>query len=280
MLSEDFEIFHYRDSYLKDVALHHHDFYEVYLFVSGDVSYTIESRSYQLLPGDILLISPKELHQPFINQNKAYERIVLWISCDYLERMSTAKSDLTRCFDADLIDRTNLLRMDEQNQKTLKTSMLNLFSMGRSDAEYSDILSRALLVQLIVELNRLYAENTARYEIKNDFGGVMSDIVQYINDHHTGNITLDFLSQEFFISKYHMSREFMRHFGITIHRYITKKRLITAKQFIAGGISPSSVYTKCGFTDYSNFYRAFRSEYGIAPKEFAEYAEAVKTKST
>ncbi len=62
MLTNNYEIYRYRDSYLNNVALHHHDFYEVYLFLNGNVNYTIESRNYHLLPGDILLISPLELH--------------------------------------------------------------------------------------------------------------------------------------------------------------------------------------------------------------------------
>ena len=73
-----FEIFRYKDAYLKEVALHHHDFYEVYFFLSGNVQYNIESRSYLLTPGDVLLISPMELHQPmFGSEHREYERIVL-----------------------------------------------------------------------------------------------------------------------------------------------------------------------------------------------------------
>ena len=51
MLTNNYEIYRYRDSYLNNVALHHHDFYEVYLFLNGNVNYTIESRNYHLLPG-------------------------------------------------------------------------------------------------------------------------------------------------------------------------------------------------------------------------------------
>lgn len=53
-----YEIFRYCDSELGEVSLHHHDFYEIYLFLNGSVEYSIESRIYRLLPGDILLIGP------------------------------------------------------------------------------------------------------------------------------------------------------------------------------------------------------------------------------
>ena len=60
MKQPDFELQYKRDSYLKDVELHHHDFYELYFLLSGDVTYTIESRLYHVLPGDMLLISVTE----------------------------------------------------------------------------------------------------------------------------------------------------------------------------------------------------------------------------
>ena len=82
-----FEIFHYKDNNMTEVALHHHDFYEVYFFLSGSVSYNIESHSYRLSPGDLLLISPSELHQPVFNDDrKNYERIVLWINASFLHQ--------------------------------------------------------------------------------------------------------------------------------------------------------------------------------------------------
>ena len=41
-----------------------------------------------------------------------------------------------------------------------------------------------------------------------------------------------------------------------------------AKQMLSTGKPSSEVYQSCGFGDYSNFYRAFRAEYQISPKEF------------
>ena len=98
----DFEILHMRDTYLKDVQLHHHDFFEVFFLISGDVSYTIESRVYHLMPGDLLLISPKELHQICIrHEMAAYERFVLWVDPQMLQRLSTEQTDLRQNLDID-----------------------------------------------------------------------------------------------------------------------------------------------------------------------------------
>ena len=100
MIAPDFEVYRYRSTYLNEVALHHHDFYEVYLLLRGRVAYTVENRIYQVRPGDIMLISPLELHQARISTDaEPYERIVLWVARSYLESLSSAKTSLTRCFD-------------------------------------------------------------------------------------------------------------------------------------------------------------------------------------
>ena len=58
-----------------------------------------------------------------------------------------------------------------------------------------------------------------------------------------------------------------------MYRYIIFRRLMASRELMEGGEAPGSVYRKCGFGDYANFYRAFKTEYGISPNEYAaEYA--------
>ena len=57
MIRKDFEIYRYRSSYLNEVELHHHDFYEVYLLLRGEVAYTVENHIYNMRPGDLMLVS-------------------------------------------------------------------------------------------------------------------------------------------------------------------------------------------------------------------------------
>ena len=133
-----------------------------------------------------------------------------------------------------------------------------------------DLNSQALLVRIFVELNRQLMEAPAGFEVPEESGGIISEVLRYINENFNNEISLDSLSDHFFISKYHLSREFKRSVGTSVYRYIIQKRLIMAKQKMLAGMSPTDVYCNCGFGDYANFYRAFRSEYGISPKEFCE----------
>ena len=83
MNNREFEVFHYKDVRPEGIMLHNHDFYEVYLFLDGAVEYQIENTIYPLVRGDMLLVSPMELHRP-ISHKGEYERIVLWISRTYM----------------------------------------------------------------------------------------------------------------------------------------------------------------------------------------------------
>jgi len=263
-----FEIFRYKDAYLKEVALHHHDFYEVYFFLSGNVQYNIESRSYLLTPGDVLLISPMELHQPmFGSEHREYERIVLWIDKRFLEGFNIQGQDLTACFDTTLPGHTNLLRPEGVARQYLTFLLENLMAEAVSEDPYREMASLSLLAQVLVALNRL-AKQSAGEENKSGPDATVYSVLGYINEHYSDNLTLDDLANKFFISKYHLSREFQRLVGTSVHRYMVQKRLVMAKQMLSEGKPSSEVYQQCGFGDYSNFYRAFKSEYQISPKEY------------
>ena len=42
------------------------------------------------------------------------------------------------------------------------------------------------------------------------------------------------------------------------------------KNAIMNGLNITDVFNKYGFKDYSSFYRAFKKEFGLSPKEYKE----------
>lgn len=268
MKDKRFEVFHYRDKKMDHVGIHHHDFFEVYFFLSGRVSFKVEGKSYHLEPGDLLLINPQELHQPDIGQDTLYERIVLWIDRTYLAGLSnTAGTDLTACFDNDAPGHTNLLRPSKLRRAALSQLLDRLTREYYSDEIGSFAYAQGLLTQFMVEVNRLVLASV--YTEKREEPDLVSQVLSYIGNHYQENITLESLAAEFFVSKYHLSHEFSHRVGTSIYRYVIFRRLLQARELITSGQKPGEVYQNCGFGDYANFYRAFKGEYGISPREFA-----------
>jgi len=269
MLASDYEIYHYKDLTLKNVSIHHHDYFECLYFISGQVRYLIEGRVFDLKPGDIVLINTSELHQAAIlDLTVPYERMVLWLKKDYVQRLSTADSNLADCFEAPT--HKNIIRADLATSQRIK----NLLSQIISQQDYTgfghDLLTPACMTELLVLLNieMLNIETRPTVEVRKS--QMIEDVIDFINDHLDEPLRIDDLAEHFYLSKFHLSRQFSRQTGTTIHRYILQKKLILAKELILQHLSITDVYQQCGFGDYSNFFRAFRHEYSMTPKQFYE----------
>lgn len=267
MLSSDYEIFHYSTTDIHDVRLHHHDFYEFYLFISGNVTYLIEGKIYSMKPGDIVLVNSKELHQAVINNRDAvYERIVLWISRSFLEKLCSSKTDLSLCFEDP--DKKNVLRTDFVTQKNIRLILNRIINLQAYKGIGHELLSAAYITELMVNINNIVYMGDLTLSVDVKKNTLIDRIIDYINNRLEDTITVDELGEFFHFSKFHLSREFKRQTGTTIHRYILQKRLILSKELILQNMPVMDVYKQSGFGDYSNFFKAFKKEYGVTPKQF------------
>ncbi len=270
MRKQSFEIFHYNQMTPEEVTVHHHDFYEVFFFLGGKVTYRAEGQLYHLRPGDILLINPMVLHQPIIaSDSPDYERIILWVDKAYLEQIAGDEGALSRCFEG--AERIRLLHLPSSVQRVEMTELLGRLVRECYGNEHgSSLYAEGLFLQIMVELNRLALHAGSRTEGEQDAPSLVASLLDYINEHYSENLSLEGLAKRFFISKYHLSHEFSRAIGTGVYRYIMLRRLTTAKQLLSEGDAPGEVYIRCGFKDYTSFFRAFKAEYGISPKAFSE----------
>ena len=76
-LTTSFKMFHLKDTSRREFHYHYHDFHKILILLGGDVTYCIEGRTYQLAPGDIVLVNAGEVHKPEIHSDLPYERIIL-----------------------------------------------------------------------------------------------------------------------------------------------------------------------------------------------------------
>lgn len=267
MRRQDFEVFHYKNTRQGNVAVHHHDFYEVYFFLGGRVEYRVEGQIFRLQPGDLLLINPEELHQANVESGDApYERIVLWVDKAFLEGFQRGGDSLSRCFDRSLPTHSNLLRPTPA-QRTELTMLLGELVRERYSRDYaSELYAMGVFVQFMAELNRI-ALQVQPQQRGEEAPALIPQVLQHIAQHYDEELSLEALAQRFYVSKYHLAHEFSRLVGTSLYRYVMLKRLLMARQMLADGEAPGAVCAKCGFGDYANFYRAFKAQYGISPRD-------------
>ena len=95
----------------------------------------------------------------------------------------------------------------------------------------------------------------------------MQEVITYINEHLSEELSLELLSGHFYLSKPQLSRRFKQMTGTSIWEYIIIKRLMQARRLIRSGEQVMIAAQQCGFRDYSAFYRAYKGRYGRSPQE-------------
>ena len=268
MHRDSFEVFHYKEPRPTGVEVHHHDFYEVYYLLDGQVEYWVDGKVIRMQPGELLLISPQELHRPIIGSEKQnYERIVLWIGRDFLESDISA-GELSRCFLDAGAGHVNLIRPAPSERSTLTARMSELVRECYSQEYGSEQAAYGLFLQLMVQINRMAQQTHRQQQEIGQPSALIEGTLQYISEHLSEPISLDDLAAAFYVSKYHLSHTFTKETGISIYRYILLRRLLLARQQLLSGEPAGQVSRSCGFADYTSFYRAFKSEYGVSPRSF------------
>ncbi len=268
METNDFEFFHYKDNIPVEIDFHNHDFYEIYLFLSGNVTYVVEGKSYKLRPKDILIINNLELHKAFAETGIPYERIVIWVNPSFIKSLCSDNTNLLSVFDSSY-NKLNLLRPNPDISEEIYKIAEKLGTAFISSDFGNDLLKHAYFMELLVYLNRL-SQNPTNGEnmLGVTYNDKISKVLDYINENLNKDVSLQMLSSRFYLSKYHLLREFKKNTGYTIHRYIQQKRLIMARELLRENRQITEVCSQCGFGDYSNFIRSFKKEFGLSPKKY------------
>lgn len=237
--------------------MHLHDNYEIFCFLSGDAKYAVEGVIYPLFKNDIMVMRRSESHRLVLLSDKTYRRIIVSFTLSentdgflnkIMEPFEERELGKFNRYPASLFPNSNLPyyleRICNTTDKSIQTAYLTVF-----------------LKELSEQFAYLKSTESAAQTNK------CAEILRYINCHLTEPLSLQALSERFFISKSQLNRNFKQVVGTTIWEYIVEKRVLLAKNLLEKGEKPVNVYLLCGFGDYTSFYRAYNKKFGIPPSE-------------
>lgn len=96
---------------------------------------------------------------------------------------------------------------------------------------------------------------------------MFAKILEYIEKNISSNLTLDEISSELYVSTSYLHSAFRQFLNITPKKYVSLKRLTLAQNYLRQGEIATDIYEKCGYSDYSAFYRAYTKHFGYPPSE-------------
>lgn len=270
MLSKDYEIYYYNDTKLYRVNTHTHTYYEFYFFLEGNVSMYIGEKKYLLHPGDVLLIPPGISHHAKIhNMDQPYRRFVFWITEDYVAQLMQQSIEYGYLLQNTIQYQEYVYHQDLVTANELQSKVFRLLAEVHTRRYGQEEQIRICIQDLMMMLNRKVFESNHPVS-QQEVMTLYQNLLLYIEEHLDEELSLERLAKEFYVSKYHISHVFKENAGFSIHQYIVKKRLALCKNAILTGTGISQVYQQFGFSDYTSFYRAFKKEYGMSPKEYRE----------
>lgn len=252
------------------VMLHSHSFYEIlYCCNTCGAEYLVGTERYRLQKGDVIIVPPSISHRPLIpaHLTEPYKRYVLWISSEFMLTLSKMFPESGPIGTGQPI----LLRTAGAKWDFLE----DVFYVGIREAENRvpgwELAVIGNTVQIMTQLYRFALHNAGRP--KAETPELMDRVMAYVESHLGDRITLADMSHHFYVSESTISQTFRKKMGVSFYRCVTQRRLIAAKDLIARGIQLETVSRQVGFTDYSSFYRAFRQEYGISPRQYRKLQE-------
>lgn len=251
-----------------------HEFHEIYLSISGECRYMVEGKIFSLAPNDIVVVPAGCIHRPTMEDSPtSQKRVILWIRTNYLETLSSQQCQLTACFKQAEKGHCFFLPHTVHESTPILYCLHQLLMAQGKEAFGNDLLCEGLIRQILVHLNRILLEEDPSATVKLEEHPLVNRSISFIAEHLAEPISLDTIADSLFVSKYHLAHIFKKYTGTSIHQYIIYKRLALAKTLIAEGQPISTLHLSCGFHNYSNFFKAFKGNYGITPKQYHQYLQ-------
>ena len=262
-LHENYRYFHLRDTAGQERDFHFHEFDKLVLLLSGRVNYLVENQSYPLQPWDLLLVKHHTIHKALIDRSEPYERIIIYLDRQFFDR-ALPGARLMDCFETADREGRYLLAPDGEQRAELGET-LRAFERAREDSRFgSEAMRDTLMMQILIQIGRMAP---AAPESREQADPKIRQVLSYINEHLTEELSVEQLSEQVYLSRYHFMRLFKAQTGSTVHAYVRQKRLLSAARLIREGVPAGKAAADSGFGDYSAFHRAFRECFGISPGE-------------
>lgn len=244
---------------------HIHEECEIYINVSGDVSFAVEGSVYPLVSGNAILTRPGEYHHCIYHSEKPHRHFWILFS-------SGGNEPLLDLFFQRPLGKNNLISFTPDQSKELFSVCFQL--AGLADSCAGEDMGAVERYRLFFALLGLLQKGQVLDAPQSRENGSLVRAVNYINGHLGERLSVSLLAQKCNTSVTTLERQFAQSLNITPTGYIQKKRLAHGARLLAQGESVTEAAAKSGFSDTSCFISRFKAAYKITPLQYKKSAAA------
>lgn len=246
---------------------HFHDMNEVVLPMIADGNFLINQDLYQLQPGIVMLIAAGSIHRSTRRAGNKIESYVLYYPSSILEEFSTPKSDLFACY----ADYNGYALLPEGARRHFTEMFKKCLPDSSGNEDFgADIKRNMIFVELMLDMRPYLNGGKEIRKATGKQNRMVSEVLLYIAEHISSKLTLDTLSERFYISKFNLCHIFKEVTGFTVIEYINNLRVQRAMTLIRDGASMYDVRKNTGFNNQSHFIKTFTKIAGSTPGAYAK----------
>ena len=244
---------------------HHHDFLELSIIIDGAVDYVINDETVFLEKETILLFNPGVYHHERYQKGMESTQIHIGFRNFALQGFSRDHFPFN----------TSILHLTKFKTEFFDVCQEILMEKAKGEAGY-DLMLKALVMKLIIYILR--DADSSQLEInalklsyeEQEKQTIVNDIIHYLENHHTEEVSLSSLSQTLYISPTYISRVFTEETGESPINYLIKLRLNRAKELMENekDITVKEAANLVGYNDAYYFSKLFKKYYGLPPSAF------------
>lgn len=247
---------------------HFHDSFEILFSLSSTTKLFIEDTMYDVEKGDLFLINNMELHRVVAPPNVCYDRYIISFDPSYIESYSSEQSDLLKCFFHRKSNLSYKIHLSEDQIHAFLALLKRIEFYHKNAVFGSDIYKKITFIELLLLINSFNHSSTDARKSSSDFKKI-EQVLAYINQNLSETLTLDVLSNVFYLNKYYLSHMFKENTGFSVNEYIINRRILKSRELLKQDLPVYEVSEMVGFNNYCHFIRTFKSLVGISPKQYA-----------
>lgn len=239
--------------------LHAHDYYEITVYLKGEVEYVNENTLISASPYTVVWFKPGQMHTSRLLANSQYERYILYFSTAFfsIDGKNTPITNFMEHSDA------GCLRLSEKNANELHSVLKRIDKAVECDKPYKELLVKALLIEFFDLLNSPETQVVQGVELDD----TTAKIKQYIDTHYATITSVNEIAEHFFYTREHLSRIFKESFNISVAQYLSRKRVLESLPLLSTLGATNAGYT-VGFRNHLTFINAFKRIMGCLPSEY------------